>query len=605
MSLEQSLKSPLSQKNRSHGVLITPELQKEEKEAVDNRKPQVVMSLNKLGIKADEAPVIAVLGSGGGLRAHFACLGVLIEMKNHGLLDVITYLAGVSGSTWALSSFYTNSGNMDLIEADLEHRFEPENWSVRESLQKTIEVASLENYSLTDFWAYVVISRQTREFQGSLLSSMKKHVEKGTLPYPIFAAIDNDLHDDWKDHKTQKSWFEFTPHHAGYPALQAYIPITQLGSQFENGRLVKSAPERDLSFLRGLWGSAVANAEENEKFIWDEFLSLKEKLLGKYQLTQDMETEDPKQMNKPIILNYSGMIEEEITVDEALLGLMVAYIKDEKDPSIQEKLQALQQILDARRDEHGEPEYKKLAMMIQNWSNASQEKQGLILESLVGHFTGQASTMDLSTALSASKSTIWDILAFLAKTVKCIWNWEWGTIHNFLHQHHGSNVSITDEDMCSRKLLHLVDAGLAINSPYPLLLPPAREVQLILSFDFSDGDPFETVRATADYCHHHKIPFPLVKEADLKEWAEAPTSCYILKGESGPMVMHFPLFNKDNCGDEINTWREKYGTFKLSDTYSVQVVKDLLEKSKENVRKNKEKIIRTIKEVVGSCPKTS
>jgi hypothetical protein len=42
-----------------------------------------------------------------------------------------------------------------------------------------------------------------------------------------------------------------------------------------------------------------------------------------------------------------------------------------------------------------------------------------------------------------------------------------------------------------------------------------------------------------------------------------------------------------------------YGTFKLSDTYSVQLVKDLLEKSKENVRKNKEKIIRTIKEVVG------
>ncbi|XP_073913970.1 cytosolic phospholipase A2 gamma-like isoform X2 [Castor canadensis] len=586
MSCEQSPKSLLSKKNRSDGVHITPELQKEEKEAVDNRKTQVVMSLNKLGIKADEAPVLAVLGSGGGLRAHFACLGVLIEMKNHGLLDVITYLAGVSGSTWALSSFYTNSGNMEHIEADLEHRFELENWSIWESLQKTIEAASLENYSLTDFWAYIVVSRQTREFQGSLLSSMKKHVEKGTLPYPIFAAIDNDLHPGWKDQKTQKSWFEFTPHHAGYPALKSYIPITQFGSQFENGRLVKSALERDLSFLRGLWGSAVANTEENKKFIWDEFLSLKEKLLGKHQLTQ-------------------GMIEKEITVDEALLELTVDYIKDEKDPSIQKKLQALQQALDAGRDEHGEPECRKVAMMIQNWSNASQKEQGLILETLVCHFTGQASTMALSTALSVSKLTISDILAFLAKTAKCIWNWEWGTIHNFLHQHHGSNVCITDEDMCSRKLLHLVDAGLAINSPYPLLLPPAREVQLILSFDFSDGDPFETVRATADYCHHHKIPFPLVKEADLKEWAEAPTSCYILKGESGPVVMHFPLFNKDNCGDDINTWRDKYGTFKLSDTYSVQLVKDLLEKSKENVRKNKEKIIRTIKEVVGSCPETS
>lgn len=47
-----------------------------------------------------QAPVIAVLGSGGGLRAHIACLGVLSEMKELGLLDAITYLAGVSGSTW-------------------------------------------------------------------------------------------------------------------------------------------------------------------------------------------------------------------------------------------------------------------------------------------------------------------------------------------------------------------------------------------------------------------------------------------------------------------------------------------------------------------------
>lgn len=47
-----------------------------------------------------QAPVIAVLGSGGGLRAHIACLGVLSEMKELGLLDAVTYLAGVSGSTW-------------------------------------------------------------------------------------------------------------------------------------------------------------------------------------------------------------------------------------------------------------------------------------------------------------------------------------------------------------------------------------------------------------------------------------------------------------------------------------------------------------------------
>jgi hypothetical protein len=46
--------------------------------------------------------------------------------------------------------------------------------------------------------------------------------------------------------------------------------------------------------------------------------------------------------------------------------------------------------------------------------------------------------------------TISDILAFLAKTAKCIWNWEWGTIHNFLHQHHGEkapfSVSLTPQN---------------------------------------------------------------------------------------------------------------------------------------------------------------
>lgn len=47
--------------------------------------------------------------------------------------------------------------------------------------------------------------------------------------------------------------------------------------------------------------------------------------------------------------------------------------------------------------------------------------------------------------------------------------------------------------MSSRKHLHLVDAGLAINTPFPLVLPPTREVHLILSFDFSAGDPFEVI----------------------------------------------------------------------------------------------------------------
>lgn len=35
------------------------------------------------------------------------------------------------------------------------------------------------------------------------------------------------------------------------------------------------------------------------------------------------------------------------------------------------------------------------------------------------------------------------------------------------------------------KKLYVVDGGLTFNSPYPLLLRPQRQVDLLLSFDFS------------------------------------------------------------------------------------------------------------------------
>ncbi|OBS75750.1 hypothetical protein A6R68_17797, partial [Neotoma lepida] len=307
------------------------------------------------------APVIAVLGSGGGLRAHIACLGVLSGMKELGLLDAVTYLAGVSGSTWALSSFYTNDGNMEGMEEELKHRYKQNQWHFGESLKKAMQAARKENYSMTDFWAYFVVSRQTRELQDSNLSSIKKQVEEGLLPYPIFAAIDGDLQPDWRKRKTQESWFEFTPHHAGYPALGAFVPITQFGSRFENGKLVRSEPERDLTYLRGQY--------------WDQM-----EFRGGVKRSTYMESPD-------------------MQVEEVLLDLMMAYVKDQNDPSIKDKLRALQQVLSSERG------------------------------------------------------------------------------------------NITDEAMQSREFLHLVDAGLAINTPYPLVLPPAREAHLILSFDFSAGDP--------------------------------------------------------------------------------------------------------------------
>ncbi|XP_042556152.1 cytosolic phospholipase A2 gamma [Dipodomys spectabilis] len=593
---------------------LTQEGAKQEKACVEKRNPWVLKALAAQGIKATQAPLIAVLGSGGGMRAHIGFLGVLSELKELGLLDAIMYLAGVSGSTWAMSSFYSNHGDIAHVESDLKQRFEQPEWAMSVSMQKAIESSSFKNYSLTDFWAYLIVSRQSREFQDSCLSSLKKDVEAGALPYPVFAAIDNDLYPEWVNKKNKNSWFEFTPHHAGYPALKAYIPIAQFGSQFKNGNLSRPQSERDLSFLRGLWGSAVANAEENKKFIWDMILSLKDKFW--HSSKRGLERNDEEEISQYTLsvpgwegaravwhslslvsgsLEGNGkrvkgkggveMARETSDVEGLLLDFVVTYKTDPKAPGLPEMIQALSQALNAIPEDG--PEYAEKML---KWETMSEEEQGQFLQLVPYPFLSLGSWMNT--------------LSFLNKTIACFWNWEWGTVYNFLHELVSTDDKIAQE-MCNRKLLHLVDAGLAINSAYPLVLPPARDVQLILSFDFSAGDPFETVLATADYCKQHGIPFPPVDKAKLKQCAETPDSCYIFKGDTGPTVMHFPLFNQCNCVDDIEAWRNKYGTFKISDTYTLELVQDLLDKAKENVRNSKQKILDTIKEMMESCSKSS
>ncbi|XP_012368712.1 cytosolic phospholipase A2 gamma [Octodon degus] len=557
-------------------VSIYPGLQKEEQKAVKKRSPHVWAALKNLNVKADEAPVIAVLGSGGGLRAHIACLGVLSELKKLGLLDAVTYLSGLSGSTWALSSFYTEDGNIKGIEDELKHRFDQKEWDLDSSIKKTTEAAKLENYSLTDFWAYIVVSKQTRELQNSCLSNMVKHVEEGAFPYPIFAAIDGDLYYSKKKEEVQNAWFEFTPYHAGYPTLGAYVPVTHFGSKFQEGKLVKHKPEpeRDLSFLKGLWGSALASLEEIRHYILNQLSMLKEKLKTKIEQLKG-------------------------TVLEKLLHLVITYVECPNAPSILPKLQDLYQNLEAGTEEEvDETVHRQMTEMMQNWNEVSPDELGRFLEQWIQCLMKQEE--DSGQRHSSSKfflknemSEILDICNVLIKTTLCSLKWEWGTTHNFLYKY----GEIKENEMRNRELIHLMDAGFAINTPYPLVLLPARNVQLILSFDFSSGDPFETIRSTAKYCCDHKISFPPVDETTLKEWSSAPSSCYILKGNSGPVVMHFPLFNRDNCGDDIQKWHEIYKTFKLADSYSLDLVIRLLELSKENVSKNTEKILGEIKKM--------
>jgi cytosolic phospholipase A2 len=84
------------------------DLSLQEKEYLTNRKWFVrdafarYMGLNPEEVHPDDVPVIGFGGSGGGFRAMLGVLGYGDEMKKTGLWDLLTYVAGVSGSSGSL-----------------------------------------------------------------------------------------------------------------------------------------------------------------------------------------------------------------------------------------------------------------------------------------------------------------------------------------------------------------------------------------------------------------------------------------------------------------------------------------------------------------------
>ena len=78
-----------------------------------NRRTRIVAPFAAfIGVPASEVdeqdvPVLGIAGSGGGLRAAVNTIGVLRGASNIGVLDFSTYVAGVSGSCWALNVYYS------------------------------------------------------------------------------------------------------------------------------------------------------------------------------------------------------------------------------------------------------------------------------------------------------------------------------------------------------------------------------------------------------------------------------------------------------------------------------------------------------------------
>uniref|UniRef100_A0A8D0G6H9 PLA2c domain-containing protein n=1 Tax=Sphenodon punctatus TaxID=8508 RepID=A0A8D0G6H9_SPHPU len=525
------------QGNRSQEIRISVDLSNGEKAANIQRMENVRQSLHELKIDCsqDNVPGIAVLGSGGGLRAMIALQGTLQELENQNLLGTVKYLCGVSGSTWCMSYLYKHEDwpkKLPTLEKGLCEKLAGGSWEMNKLLDALgAAVDEDDEYSLTDFWAYAIIYEMLSELDEALLS--EQDCEKGKAPYPIYAAVDGKRLTEAS--KTSKEiWFEFTPHEAGFPSPGGFVSTTHFGSEFENAELKKKNKQKNIGYLRGLWGSALASSEEIKKAIID---SLKQFIFGR-------------------------------NVD-------AAHLQEEKKQSETYRMRSV--LKDERnllRKDAQVQDYVTVCEILEKESVEAAKQTPLHEKASIG---------------------VWTLPKIAFKTLPLLRTWTWGSNRNFLYK----CCDIQSGDLANDDIISLVDAGLAINSAYPLLLRPERKVNLILSFDFSSGDPFETVKMAAKYCKENNIPFPKLDEKTLEKDKDNPENCYIFQEENAPTVIHIPLFNRVNCEGKIDEWNEKYSIFKLS-SYTDQEIRDLLRVAKQNVSNlnTKERILAEIQNAV-------
>ncbi|KAL2086774.1 hypothetical protein ACEWY4_017833 [Coilia grayii] len=445
----------------------------------------------------NDPPRVALLGSGGGQRAQIALLGVLRQLGEDNLLDSFLYLAGVSGTTWAMASLYDDAqwskNAPSVVRGALQSMSEGSSSSFSECVQWLRRRDAEGDLSLTDFWGVVACNY----FKGVPLETRTLAEEDqgdGANPYPLYSAVERVLLDNEKE----ELWFELSPHEVGFTHPGAFVKTSLLRQDFDGGQVnQQNRMPVDMVQLQGRQEIVMLSSFK----LLERFNDME----GSYKVLEELKSE---------LDGYPGL--HSSTLLEFDCNIWTKMTDEEKKQQIRIIFQELNESLE-------------------------QQSQGMrILNNPV------------------------------------------------------NDDPKVPEHMCKEKIMHLVDAGLFLNSPYPPMLTDTRDIDLIVSFDFSAGDPFETVKVAHRYSATCGMSFPQINEDDMNE--DRPMSFHVLEEMGKPTVIHIPLFNMDNCKDEatIKKEQDEYTTFQAP--YREQKkINDLADLAAENVKMNRERILEEIR----------
>ena len=298
---------------RAH-VRIGQELCEDEKAFQAKRRRKVTRALARyLGLPEDEVhpddvPTIAMCGSGGGLRALIAGASSYLSTQEAGLLDCVTYTAGVSGSCWQQVLYHSTLAqqNYQKLIDHLKKRLgvhiafpppalqlltsAPTNKFLLSGLVEKSKSDPDADFGLVDIYGILLAARLLVP-KGELeiepwnlkISNQRALLRDGAHPMPLYTAVrheiplseaeskkqqrgenDEKLIEELKEKAKQEAWFqwfEFSPYEFWSEEIGGGIPTWALGRKFDAGISVPrenglETPELRLPQLLGIWGSA-------------------------------------------------------------------------------------------------------------------------------------------------------------------------------------------------------------------------------------------------------------------------------------------------------------------------------------------------------------
>lgn len=253
-------------RNSKAFAMHNPGISEGEKICLNNRLPVVKAALEKMlnrSLHDNQVPKIALICSGGGYRAALCTTGSLCGAKKIGLLDAITYITALSGSTWAVAPWVSSGLPIKKFKEYLQDcvakPFHETTHEERILIANAIAVKKIYTQARTlvdpysDLLANRLLACMGDARQMIYLSDQAKKIESGAYPYIIYTAIDG--REEYIDGQT---WFEFTPHTIGDYTNNIHIPTWAYGREFNDGESTNDAPEKPLGYIMGTCGSAFA-----------------------------------------------------------------------------------------------------------------------------------------------------------------------------------------------------------------------------------------------------------------------------------------------------------------------------------------------------------